>query len=72
MTVYNLIKEAAQNGQEIYPFMFQPIIGRSNEVSGAIRKLKKEGFLEIAGNDGLGKPFYKKKLRHQTLNHLGM
>lgn len=49
----------AKTGADIYPFMFQPMLGRSNAVSAAIRKAKKTGALVEAGKDGTGKPFYR-------------
>ena len=49
----------AKTGADVYPFMFQPILGQSNAVSAAIRKAKKTGALVEAGKDGTGKPFYR-------------
>lgn len=49
----------AKTGADIYPFMFQPMLGRSNAVSAAIRKAKASGALVEAGKDGTGKPFYR-------------
>lgn len=49
----------ARNGMDIYPFMYQPLMGRSNSVSAAIRKGKKQGLLVEAGVDGTGKPYYR-------------
>ena len=50
--------KAARAGSYIYPFMWQPVMGRSNTVSAAIRLAKKQGLLVEAGKDGMGKPFY--------------
>lgn len=51
--------KAARAGSDIYPFMWQPMMGRSNTVSAAIRLAKKQGLLVEAGKDGTGKPFYR-------------
>ena len=51
--------KAARAGSDIYPFMWQPVMGRSNTVSAAIRLAKKQGLLVEAGKDGMGKPFYR-------------
>lgn len=51
--------KAARSGSDIYPFMWQPMMGRSNTVSAAIRLAKKQGLLVEAGKDGMGKPFYR-------------
>ena len=56
----------AKTGADIYPFMFQPMLGRSNAVSAAIRKAKKTGALVEAGKDGTGKPFYRAPLPAPT------
>ncbi len=55
----NEIVAFARQGHEIYPMMFQPMNGRSNTVSAAIRTAKKLGLIEQAGVDGLGKPKYR-------------
>lgn len=51
--------KATRGGSDIYPFMWQPMMGRSNTVSAAIRLAKKQGLLVEAGKDGTGKPFYR-------------
>lgn len=56
--ILNEMMEHAKAGNDIYPFMFQPMFGTSNSVSAAIRKAKKEGLLVLAGKDGMGKPYY--------------
>ena len=56
----------AKTGADIYPFMFQPMLGRSNAVSAAIRKAKASGALVEAGKDGTGKPFYRAPLPAPT------
>jgi hypothetical protein len=56
----------AKTGADIYPFMFQPMMGRSNSVSAAIRKAKKAGSLVEAGKDGNGKPFYRAPVKAAT------
>lgn len=61
--------KAARAGSDIYPFMWQPIVGRSNAVSAAIRLAKKQGLLVEAGKDETGKPFYRAAVQTQT--HLG-
>lgn len=61
--------KAARAGSDIYPFMWQPVVGRSNAVSAAIRLAKKQRLLVEAGKDGTGKPFYRAAVRKQT--HLG-
>lgn len=48
----------AKTGKDVYPFMFQPMLGRSNTVSAAIRLAVKRGLLVQAGKDGTGKPKY--------------
>lgn len=48
----------ARTGGKVYPAFFQPRLGRSNSVSAAIRKAKKQGHLVEGGKDGLGKPYY--------------
>lgn len=53
------ILEYARTGAKIYPFMFQPRLGRSNTVSAAIRIAKDRGLIEEAGKDGTGKPYYR-------------
>ena len=53
------IVSAARAGHEIIPAFFQPIYGRSNAVSAAIRMALKAGLIEIAGLDGCGKPKYR-------------
>jgi hypothetical protein len=58
-TILNKMLETARAGHDVYPFMFQPIMGRSNSVSAAIREGKKRGLLIEAGKDGVGKPFYR-------------
>lgn len=55
----NQIVAHARTGAEVYPMMFQPIVGRSNVVSAAIRAAKKAGLIEQSGTDGLGKPKYR-------------
>ena len=55
---YLRIKADALKGLEIIPMFYQPIMGRSNAVSSAIRILKKEGTIIKSGIDGLGKPVY--------------
>ena len=56
----------AKTGADVYPFMFQPLLGRSNAVSAAIRKAKASGALVEAGKDGTGKPFYRAPLPAPT------
>ena len=68
-TVDQILKEMityAKTGADIYPFMFQPVMGRSNAVSAAIRKAKKTGALVEAGRDGNGKPFYRAPVKAAT------
>lgn len=48
----------AKTGAKVYPFMWQPVFGRSNHVSAAVRKAKKAGLLIEGGKDGTGKPYY--------------
>jgi len=48
----------AHKGFEIIPMFFQPIYGRSNTVSAAIRLAKVRGLLVESGLDGSGKPKY--------------
>ena len=58
-TILNEMIKTARAGHDIYPFMFQPLMGRSNSVSAAIREGKKRGLLVEAGKDGTGRPFYR-------------
>ena len=53
------IVEAARAGGEIIPMFFQPIHGRSNTVSAAIRAALKLNLIEQCGLDGCGKPKYR-------------
>jgi hypothetical protein len=53
----------ARDGGEIIPMMFQPLRGRSNTVSAAIRKAKALGLIEQSGLDGCGKPKYRAVIR---------
>lgn len=62
----NEILEVARLGHEIIPMFFQPIMGRSNTVSAAIRVALKKGLLEQAGVDGCGKPKYRAPLPKPT------
>ena len=48
----------AKTGAKVYPFMWQPVMGRSNAVSAAVRMAKKSGALIEGGKDGVGKPYY--------------
>lgn len=57
-TILSEMIKAARAGEKVYPFMWQPIMGRSNAVSAAIRIAKKDGLLIEGGKDGVGKPFY--------------
>jgi len=63
------ILDYARTGAVVYPFMFQPHMGRSNTVSAAIRHAKKEGLLVEAGKDGTGKPTYR--MATPCANHAG-
>lgn len=45
--------------RDIIPMFFQPLRGRSNHVSAAIRKGLKTGQIEQVGLDGMGKPKYR-------------
>jgi hypothetical protein len=56
----------AKTGGDVYPFMWQPVFGRSNAVSAAVRRAKKEGLLVEAGKDGTGKPFYRAPIKLAT------
>ena len=49
----------ARAGHEIIPAFWQPLHGRSNTVSAAIRAARKRGLLIEAGEDGLGRPTYR-------------
>lgn len=49
----------ANAGHEIIPMFFQPMRGRSNYVSAAIRFALKNNLLEPAGVDGVGRPKYR-------------
>lgn len=49
----------SRQGFDIIPAFYQPIYGRSNAVSAAIRAGKKMGLIEVAGTDGHGKPIYR-------------
>ena len=60
------IVDYARTGANIYPFMFQPLHGRSNTVSAAIRIAKKDGLIVEGGKDGMGKPFYVANLPEPT------
>jgi len=62
----NEILTAARQGQDIYPAFFQPIYGTSASVSAAVRAAKKMGFIEQAGIDGFGKPYYRAKVPAAT------
>lgn len=69
MTAEKILAEMirfGRNGKEIYPFMFQPVMGRSNAVSAAIRLGKKKGVLVQSGVDGHGKPKYSLALPSAT------
>jgi hypothetical protein len=48
----------ARNGHDVIPAFFQPVVGRSNHVSAAIRTAVKRGLLVQNGVDGTGKPKY--------------
>lgn len=56
----NEIMTHANAGYEIIPAFFQPIRGRSNSVSAAIRHALKNNMLEQCRVDGMGKPKYIK------------
>ena len=56
----------ARAGHEIYPMMFQPLMGRSNTVSAAIRTAKKLNLIEQHDVDGLGKPIYRAVMPNAT------
>ena len=65
----NKIKEILEfardgEGNEIFPFMFQPRRGSSNTVSAAIRMMIKSGLIECSGKDGVGNPVYRATPRH--------
>lgn len=55
----NEILAFAREGREVLPMMFQPVMGRSNAVSAAIRIALKRGLLVQDGVDGCGKPKYR-------------
>lgn len=55
-----------RGGRDILPMFFQPLRGRSNTVSAAIRAGKKLGLLVEAGLDGSHKPFYRVALPTAT------
>ena len=57
-TVLNEMLAHARAGHDIIPMFFQPIRGRSNAVSAAIRVALKNGLLVQNGVDGCGKPKY--------------
>jgi len=48
----------ALEGKDVIPFFFQPLRGRSNHVSAAIRIALKTGALVQNGVDGTGAPKY--------------
>ena len=50
--------EAARQGHDIIPMFFQPVRGRSNNVSAAVRKGLKTGQIVQNGVDGCNKPKY--------------
>lgn len=56
----------AQEGNDIYPAFWQPLRGRSNLVSAAIRIAKTQNLIEEAGKDGCGKPYYRAVLPKAT------
>jgi hypothetical protein len=58
--------ETSRNGHDIIPMMFQPVRGRSNTVSAAIRVALSRGLIEQAGVDGLGKPKYRAVMPRAT------
>lgn len=62
----NEIMTAARAGHEIIPMFFQPIMGRSNSVSAAIKVALKQGLLVPAGVDGCGKPKYRAAVPEAT------
>lgn len=62
----NEIVAAANAGHEIIPMFWQPVIGRSNTVSAAIRAAKARGLLVDAGVDGCGKPKYRAPIKAAT------
>jgi len=49
----------ARHGSDIIPMFFQPIRGRSNTVSAAIRTAKARGLIEANGKDGSGNIKYR-------------
>jgi len=59
----------AKAGNDIIPMFFQPVRGRSNTVSAAIRTGKKLGLIIEGGLDRMGKPFYV--LPIPTATHAG-
>lgn len=48
----------AKAGNDVIPMFFQPLRGRSNTVSAAIRCATKRGLLVQNGVDGMGNPKY--------------
>ena len=60
------MKEHVANGHALYPIYFQPVRGRSNTVSAAIRVAKSRGIIREAGLDGVGKPYYEAKPEPNT------
>lgn len=56
----------AATGKDVIPAFFQPIRGRSNTVSAAIRQALKRGLLVQNGVDGLGKPKYAAPVKAAT------
>lgn len=60
----------AREGNDIIPAFFQPLRGRSNAVSAAVRALKAQGLIEQSGVDGMGKPKYA--LVMPTATHTGV
>lgn len=59
LTKMNEIVEYARAGHEVIPAFWQPVLGRSNTVSAAIKAALRRGLLEPAGVDGMGKPKYR-------------
>ena len=54
----NAMVAYARQGKDVIPMMFQPVFGRSNTVSAAIRMAKKQNLLVQNGVDGMGMPKY--------------
>lgn len=54
---------------EIIPMFFQPVMGRCNKVSAAVRMGLKTGAIYQDGTDGMGKPKYRTAVPAST--HIG-